>query len=90
MYIMKVDPNFTSQQFKINGLATPFRLERHKNGGGIMLYIRNYMTSKQISSEPCLEGIFIELSLGSKRWLLYAGYNYQKSNITNSSQRPQN
>ena len=48
-----------------------------------MVYIRNDITSRLLSSEPCLEGIFFELRLRNKRWLLFAGYNYQKSNIIN-------
>ena len=36
----KLDDSFPQGQFIINGFKSPFRLDRNKNCGGIMLYIR--------------------------------------------------
>ena len=37
----KLDQTFTSGQFKIDGFANPFRRDRDKYGGGLLLYIRD-------------------------------------------------
>ena len=39
----KLDDSFPVSQFEIDGFSTPFRLDRNKNGGGILLYIRSYI-----------------------------------------------
>ena len=33
----KLDDSFSVSQFGIDGFSTPFRLDRNKNGGGILL-----------------------------------------------------
>ena len=37
---IKLDESFSIQQFFINGFSGSFRLDRDRNGGGILLYIR--------------------------------------------------
>ena len=37
----KLDDSFPVSQFEIDGFSTPFRLDRNKNGGDILLYIRS-------------------------------------------------
>ena len=82
----KLDESFPSQQFDIEGFSSPFRLDRNINGGGIMIYVREDITCKEIKSQSTttnLEGIFIEINLRNKKWLLFGGYNNTKTNITN-------
>ena len=38
----KLDENFPTSRFMINGFSAPFRLDRNDKGGGIILYIRGY------------------------------------------------
>ena len=38
-----MDDSFLVSQFEIDGFSTPFGLDRNKNGGGILLYIRIYI-----------------------------------------------
>ena len=46
----KFDYSFPASQFKFKGFSTPFRLDRDKNGGGIILYIcSNIIVSKLTS-----------------------------------------
>ena len=40
----KLDDSFPASQFSIQGFCTPFILDRNKNGGGILLYIRSNIT----------------------------------------------
>ena len=37
----KLDDSFPEAQFHIEGFRAPFRLDRNKYGGGILLYVRN-------------------------------------------------
>ena len=37
----KLDDSFPEAQFYIEGFRAPFRLDRNKHGGGILLYVRN-------------------------------------------------
>ena len=43
--------SFPLGQFKINGFNAPFRLNRSSNGGGIMLFVWEYISAKLIASE---------------------------------------
>ena len=81
----KLDESFTSAQFAIDGFSMPFRCDRNRLGGGILVYVREDLASKELKSHNVqnLEGIFIELNLRSRRWLLFAGYNNLKQNISN-------
>ena len=45
----KLDESFPIGQFLIDGCSVPFRLDRNKNGGGILLYVREDIPSKLLS-----------------------------------------
>jgi exonuclease III len=47
----KLDSTFPVGQFVINGFSTPFRLDRNRNGGGIMLYVREDIPVKLLFTE---------------------------------------
>ena len=36
----KLDNSFPTNQFVIEGYSKPFRLDRNRNGGGLLVYIR--------------------------------------------------
>ena len=42
----KIDDSFSTSQFVISGFSTPFRLDRNAKGGGILVYIREYIPAK--------------------------------------------
>ena len=46
----KLDDSFQVSQFEIDGFSTPFRLNRNKNGGGILLYIRSYIVASKLNN----------------------------------------
>ena len=78
----KIDKSFPEDQFKIPGFCTPFRLDRDRFGGGILVYVQENIPAKLLSSEAkTIEGIFIELNFRKKKWLLSCSYNPSKSNI---------
>ena len=45
----KLDDFFPASQFLIQGFCTQFRIDRDKNGGGILLHIRSNITSTKLN-----------------------------------------
>ena len=59
----KVDNSFPDGQFFLDGFGTPFRLDRHRNGGDIVLFIRNDIPAKVISTDDRpIESFYVELN----------------------------
>ena len=50
-YLKKIDSSFPSVQFYLEGYATPYRLDRNANGVGILLYVREDITSKLLNTD---------------------------------------
>ena len=66
------------------GLGTPYRLDRNSNGGGLMLFVREDISSNLVEAEAKpIEGFYIELNLRNDKWLLNCSYNPHKNNIGN-------
>ena len=81
-----MDGTFLVNQFIIDGFSPPFRADRNKNGGGVIIYVRNDIPSRELKAHPPtinLEGIFFEINLKKSKWLVFGGYNPQKDNISN-------
>ena len=79
----KLNDSFPAEQFKIPGYASPFRLDRNQNGGGILVFVREDIPVKFLSSEEKpIEAFFFELNFHKKKWLVCCSYNPNKSNIS--------
>ena len=63
----KIDDSFPVRQFYIDGYSPPYRLDRNCDEGGIMIYVREGIPSKEIESNSSIECIIIELNLGKKK-----------------------
>ena len=35
----KLDPSFPTEQFLIEGYTNPYRLDRNRHGGGVIIYV---------------------------------------------------
>ena len=66
----KIDYSFPSVQVHLEGYATPYRLDINENSGCILLYIREDITSKLLTTDLSMEGFFVEIRLRKKKWLL--------------------
>ena len=77
----KLDASFPSKQFLIDGYSPPYRMDRSNSGGGLICFIRENITSKIIQTTFTNEGLFIEINLKKRKWLLFGGYNPQKCTI---------
>ena len=84
----KLDDSFPHGQFLIDGFHTPFRFDRNKNGGGILLYVREDIPAKILSHDfPSAESFFVEIILHKKKWLVNCSYNPNKNNIKSHLER---
>ena len=79
----KLDASLPPAQFCINGFSTPYRLDRDRNGGGILLYVREDIPIRLLISHdfPCdIEGLFVEINLRKTKWLLFGTYHPPSQN----------
>ena len=72
----KIDSSFPSAQFDYFTIS-------NANGGGILLYIREDISSKLLNTDLSIEGFFVEIRLRKKKWLLCSSYNPKKNLIAN-------
>ena len=74
----KLDDSFPTSQFLIDGFHTPYRFDRKRGAGGIMIYVSKDIISKQLYKHSFtydIEGIFIEINLKKCKWLLFGTYH---------------
>ena len=72
-----LDATFPTGQFAIEGFATPFRLDRNSNGGGILVYVGSDIPSHQVNSYKFSEGIeciSFEINLKKMKSVLFSVY----------------
>ena len=74
----KLDHTFPENQFVIPGYKKPYRLDRNKDGGGVMIYVREDIPSDILLKHKLpknIEAIFIEINLRKNRILLIGTYH---------------
>ena len=79
----KIDPSFPSAQFHPESHATPHRLDRNTNVGGILFYIKEDVSSTLVIFDLLIEGFFVEIKLRKKKRLLWCSYNPKRKLIAN-------
>ena len=80
----KLDDTFPRGQFEIDGFAKPVRLDRNRNGGGLMVFMRNDLPCHELKSHEFPDGTectFLEMRIRQSKWLIVVGYNPHKENI---------
>ena len=73
----KLDPSFPTQQFLLPGYSVPYRLDRNRDGGGVLIYIREDIPSKLLTKHNFsenVEGLFVEINLRKSKLLFFGGY----------------
>ena len=76
----KLDNTSPVLQFHIDGFSIPYRLHRNRNGGGVIVYVREDIPSKLLSKysfKEDIEGLFVELNFRKSKWLLGGMYHPQ-------------
>ena len=74
----KLDDSFPTNQFNLEGFSTPYRQDRNRFGGGILIYIREGIPNKLLSKHTFsndIEGIFVEINMRKIKWLLLGSYH---------------
>ena len=94
----KLDDSFPNSQFLVDGFSEPFRIDRNRSGGGVMIYVRDVIPSKLLTKHffpNDIEGLFVELNFRKCKWLFLRTYhppsqsdqyffeNVDKANLTN-------
>ena len=80
----KIDESFPKSQFLIKGFSDPFRIVQNIHCGGILLYVKENISTKLLSIEPILSECFsVELNLHNRKWLISRYYILHKINIFN-------
>ena len=80
----KLDDSYPKSQFLIDEFAESFRLNRDENGGGILIYVRDFFPCKKLKKHIFLhdiEGMFVELNFRKSKWLLFATYHPPAQNV---------
>ena len=73
----KIDSSLPTSQFTINGFKKPYRLTVSGNSGGILVYIRDSLISRQLdvcSAHPDMQVVPFELNVRKKKWLILTIY----------------
>ena len=81
----KLDDSFPEAQFYIEGFRAPFRLDRNKHGGGILLYVRNNIEAILLTDHVFpndIEAFFTEIKVNTCKWLLCCSYNPNRTNVS--------
>ena len=79
----KLDDSNPTSEFLISCFSTPFRLGRNKTDGGLFIYVREDIPSKQLNNHSFsegIEGIFVELNLRKTKWLILGTYHTPSQN----------
>ena len=73
----KLDQSFPESQFFINRFSKPFRKDRNRHGGGLLMYIKEDILQKELSFNlpSDIEIIIIELIINKIKWLACGCYH---------------
>ena len=85
-FMAKSDDSFPVSKFNIEGFSSPFRLNRNKNGGGIILNIRTYVIASKLTSFTFpndIEAFFIEINLKGNKYLVCCPYSPNRIFLSN-------
>ena len=72
----KLDESFPNSQLKLNGYEVRARRDGHKNGGGLIEFVRQGFINKRLKKyEPIYsECIYSEFTISNKKWICFSIY----------------
>ena len=62
----------------MDGFSSPYSLDRNRNGGGVMIFVKEDLPSKLLTKHNFpsdVEGLFVELNFIKSKWLLSGTYH---------------
>ena len=57
----KFGDTFPLDQFYVEGFTMPYRLDRNRNGGGIIIYVREHIPSKILEKHKLTQDVEVSL-----------------------------
>ena len=68
----KIDSSFPSSQFQIEGYKTPYRLDITERSGGILVYVKDNLITKELKvTITCdIQAVYFQLDLRKQKWLI--------------------
>ena len=57
----KLGDTFPLDQFYVEGFTMPYRLDRNRNGGGIIIYVREHIPSKILEKHKLTQDVEVSL-----------------------------
>ena len=86
----KLDDSFPIHQFIIEGYTSPYRLDRNCFGGGVLVYVRTDIPSKELKKRNLhkyIEALFVEINLKKTKLLLVGTYHSKHAeHVTSDTQ----
>ena len=80
----KIDNSFPLGNFLIGGFSKPYRLDRDLLDGGILLYVREDISTNLTEAETKpIESFHVEINLRNDKWLISCSCNPHKNMIGN-------
>ena len=75
----KIDDAFPTAQIFIKGFSAPYRQERNRTGGGLLLFVREDVPSRILNpkSETDIETLSVKINFRKRRWFLNCSYNWR-------------
>ena len=76
----KLDGTFPLGQFYVDGFTMPYRLDRNRNDGGVIIYVREDIPSKILEKYKLpqdVKGMIVELNF---KWLIFGTYHPPSQN----------
>ena len=73
----KLNETFPTDQFHIAGYSQPYRRDRNRYGGGVMIFVREDLPSKQLHKHVFtddIEALIIEINLRKTKFIFLGGY----------------
>ena len=61
----KFDKTFSNSQFQMDGFSLPYRLNRNRNCGGVMIFVKEDVPSKlltKVNFQSDAKGLLVELN----------------------------
>ena len=74
----KTDSTFPLNQFLIQGYSKPHKFDRNRNGGGVSIYVREDIPSRELkiyNAPKDVESIFIEINMIKTKWIFCGCYH---------------
>ena len=74
----KTYSTFPLNQFAIQGYSKPCKFDRNRNGGGVFIYVREDIPSRELkihNTPDEIESIFVKIDLIKTKWLFCGCYH---------------